>query len=75
MFLFCIEILFAYLDTVLFYYLYKPFDPLNICRSSDDGTCRIWDARGAQFAPRIYIPRPPSPDGDCSTFLVICFLL
>ncbi|KAF2532377.1 hypothetical protein F2Q70_00032193 [Brassica cretica] len=33
------------------------------CRSSDDGTCRIWDARGAQFAPRIYLPRPPSPDG------------
>lgn len=43
---------------------------LNLCRSSDDGTCRIWDARGAQFAPRIYVPRPPSPDGDCFKFLV-----
>ncbi|ONK66935.1 uncharacterized protein A4U43_C06F13740 [Asparagus officinalis] len=27
-------------------------------RSSDDGTCRIWDARHAQLSPRIYVPKP-----------------
>ncbi|XXG46868.1 hypothetical protein AAC387_Pa02g1599 [Persea americana] len=27
--------------------------------SSDDGTCRIWDARNSQCAPRVYIPKPP----------------
>lgn len=32
---------------------------LTICRSSDDGTCRIWDARNAEIRPRIYVPRPP----------------
>lgn len=34
-------------------------DPANICRSSDDGTCRIWDARYSQYSPRIYLPKPP----------------
>ncbi|XP_024044381.1 bromodomain and WD repeat-containing protein 1 isoform X3 [Citrus clementina] len=34
-------------------------DPTNICRSSDDGTCRIWDARYSQYSPRIYLPKPP----------------
>lgn len=29
----------------------------EICRSSDDGTCRIWDARNSHN-PRIYVPRP-----------------
>lgn len=28
-----------------------------IYRSSDDGTCRIWDARNSQN-PCIYVPRP-----------------
>ncbi|CAN7025408.1 hypothetical protein BRARA_F02933 [Brassica rapa] len=41
----------------------RPGSPYQLLSSSDDGTCRIWDARGAQFAPRIYLPRPPSPDG------------
>ncbi|CAN7003997.1 unnamed protein product [Brassica oleracea var. botrytis] len=41
----------------------RPGSPYQLLSSSDDGTCRIWDARGAQFAPRIYVPRPPSPDG------------
>ncbi|CAL9781950.1 unnamed protein product, partial [Musa acuminata subsp. burmannicoides] len=27
--------------------------------SSDDGTCRIWDARQSLAKPRIYIPKPP----------------
>lgn len=29
-----------------------------IYRSSDDGTCRIWDARHLQSTPRIYAPKP-----------------
>ncbi|KAL2239051.1 UNVERIFIED_CONTAM: Bromodomain and WD repeat-containing protein 1 [Sesamum indicum] len=27
-------------------------------RSSDDGTCRIWDARHSQCRPRVYLPKP-----------------
>lgn len=34
------------------------FMTYEICRSSDDGTCRIWDARNSHN-PRIYVPRPP----------------
>ncbi|KAM3759319.1 hypothetical protein ACB098_01G111600 [Castanea mollissima] len=26
--------------------------------SSDDGTCRIWDARYSNLQPRVYIPKP-----------------
>lgn len=29
----------------------------GICRSSDDGTCRIWDARHSQGCARVYVPR------------------
>ncbi|XP_010546988.1 PREDICTED: PH-interacting protein isoform X2 [Tarenaya hassleriana] len=36
----------------------RPGSPYQLLSSSDDGTCRIWDARGTQFAPRIYVPRP-----------------
>lgn len=28
------------------------------CSSSDDGTCRIWDARHTQSNPRLYVPKP-----------------
>ncbi|KAI3821785.1 hypothetical protein L1987_09357 [Smallanthus sonchifolius] len=31
----------------------------QLLSSSDDGSCRIWDARHSQFSPRIYIPKPP----------------
>ncbi|XP_076886134.1 uncharacterized protein LOC143535895 [Bidens hawaiensis] len=31
----------------------------QLLSSSDDGSCRIWDARNSQFSPRIYIPKPP----------------
>ncbi|XP_018482991.2 uncharacterized protein LOC108854004 isoform X1 [Raphanus sativus] len=41
----------------------RPGSPYQLLSSSDDGTCRIWDARGAQVPPRIYVPRPHSPDG------------
>ncbi|XP_010259313.1 PREDICTED: bromodomain and WD repeat-containing protein 1 [Nelumbo nucifera] len=31
----------------------------QLLSSSDDGTCRIWDARNSNFSPRIYLPKPP----------------
>ncbi|XP_071703831.1 uncharacterized protein [Rutidosis leptorrhynchoides] len=33
----------------------------QLLSSSDDGSCRIWDARHSQFTPRVYIPKPPEP--------------
>ncbi|URD80260.1 WD domain, G-beta repeat domain containing protein [Musa troglodytarum] len=36
-------------------------------RSSDDGTCRIWDARQSSTKPRIYIPKPPDTLAGKST--------
>ncbi|KAI4329811.1 hypothetical protein MLD38_028156 [Melastoma candidum] len=30
----------------------------QLLSSSDDGTCRVWDARYSQCAPRIYLPKP-----------------
>ncbi|KAH7513458.1 hypothetical protein FEM48_Zijuj12G0202000 [Ziziphus jujuba var. spinosa] len=36
----------------------KPSSVYNLLSSSDDGTCRIWDARNSQLSPQIYIPRP-----------------
>ncbi|KZV17019.1 bromodomain and WD repeat-containing protein 3 [Dorcoceras hygrometricum] len=32
--------------------------PYQLLSSSDDGSCRIWDARYSQFSPRIYVPKP-----------------
>ncbi|CAA0834251.1 Unknown protein [Striga hermonthica] len=37
----------------------RPGASYQLLSSSDDGTCRIWDARYSQFTPRIYVPRPP----------------
>ncbi|KAG5555237.1 hypothetical protein RHGRI_012690 [Rhododendron griersonianum] len=37
----------------------RPSSVYQLLSSSDDGTCRIWDARYSQFPPRIYVPRPP----------------
>ncbi|KAL7144369.1 hypothetical protein ABFS83_07G007100 [Erythranthe nasuta] len=37
----------------------RPGALYQLLSSSDDGTCRIWDARYSQFTPRIYVPRPP----------------
>ncbi|KAG6667993.1 PH-interacting protein [Carya illinoinensis] len=36
----------------------KPNSVYHLLSSSDDGTCRIWDARNSQLSPSIYIPRP-----------------
>lgn len=30
----------------------------QLLSSSDDGTCRIWDARYSQWSPRVYLPKP-----------------
>ncbi|KAJ8573931.1 hypothetical protein K7X08_010442 [Anisodus acutangulus] len=37
----------------------RPSSIYQLLSSSDDGTCRIWDARYSQFNPRLYIPKPP----------------
>ncbi|EPS73773.1 hypothetical protein M569_00983, partial [Genlisea aurea] len=36
----------------------RPGALYQLLSSSDDGTCRIWDARYSQFSPRIYVPKP-----------------
>ncbi|GAB2265781.1 hypothetical protein Dimus_000817 [Dionaea muscipula] len=36
----------------------RPSAIYQLLSSSDDGTCRLWDARYSQFKPRIYIPKP-----------------
>ncbi|KZV50933.1 bromodomain and WD repeat-containing protein 3 [Dorcoceras hygrometricum] len=30
----------------------------QLLSSSDDGSCRIWDARYSQWSPRVYLPKP-----------------
>ncbi|KNA26026.1 hypothetical protein SOVF_000950 [Spinacia oleracea] len=37
---------------------FSPRTAYQLLSSSDDGTCRIWDARNSQFKPRIYVPKP-----------------
>ncbi|KAJ4838668.1 hypothetical protein Tsubulata_004268 [Turnera subulata] len=36
----------------------RPGHAYQLLSSSDDGTCRIWDARSSQFSPRVYVPKP-----------------
>ncbi|XP_070012397.1 uncharacterized protein [Nicotiana sylvestris] len=36
----------------------RPSSVYQLLSSSDDGTCRIWDARYSQCVPRVYSPRP-----------------
>ncbi|KAJ4840685.1 hypothetical protein Tsubulata_048630 [Turnera subulata] len=36
----------------------RPSSVYQLLSSSDDGTCRIWDARSSNVRPRIYVPRP-----------------
>ncbi|XP_061344787.1 uncharacterized protein LOC133290675 [Gastrolobium bilobum] len=36
----------------------RPGAVYQLLSSSDDGTCRIWDARHTQSSSRIYVPRP-----------------
>ncbi|XP_031503673.1 uncharacterized protein LOC116266564 [Nymphaea colorata] len=37
----------------------RPSAVYQLLSSSDDGTCRIWDARSSSVNPRIYLPKPP----------------
>ncbi|ONK63196.1 uncharacterized protein A4U43_C07F12390 [Asparagus officinalis] len=37
---------------------FSPRSVYQLLSSSDDGTCRIWDARHSQLSPRIYVPKP-----------------
>ncbi|XP_020592278.1 bromodomain and WD repeat-containing protein 3 [Phalaenopsis equestris] len=48
----------------------RPSYCYQLLSSSDDGTCRIWDARYSQVSLRIYVPKPPDTAGrvnDTST--------
>ncbi|OIV95925.1 hypothetical protein TanjilG_27029 [Lupinus angustifolius] len=36
----------------------RPSAAYQLLSSSDDGTCRIWDARYTQSTPRIFVPKP-----------------
>ncbi|XP_048527611.1 bromodomain and WD repeat-containing protein 3-like [Triticum urartu] len=52
----------------------RPGAAFQLLSSSDDGTCRIWDARYSQQPPRIYTPKPPDAapgkSGDASSSAV-----
>ncbi|VAH90333.1 unnamed protein product [Triticum turgidum subsp. durum] len=52
----------------------RPGAAFQLLSSSDDGTCRIWDARHSQQSPRIYIPKPSDvaagKSGDASSSAV-----
>ncbi|KAJ6324663.1 hypothetical protein OIU76_011872 [Salix suchowensis] len=39
----------------------RPGSAYQLLSSSDDGTCRIWDARSSNLGTRMYVPRPPDP--------------
>ncbi|KAG9457894.1 hypothetical protein H6P81_002402 [Aristolochia fimbriata] len=59
----------------------RPAAVYQLLSSSNDGTCRIWDARNSQSKPRIYIPKPPenvagkNNDPATSTSQVGCQIL
>ncbi|KAL5097878.1 hypothetical protein RYX36_002205 [Vicia faba] len=44
----------------------RPNAVYQLLSSSDDGTCRIWDARHTQSSPRLYVPRPSDSVGRSS---------
>ncbi|XP_042432587.1 bromodomain and WD repeat-containing protein 1-like isoform X2 [Zingiber officinale] len=60
----------------------RPAAVYQLLSSSDDGTCRIWDARQSNANPRIYIPKPldtlagkvtdPSPSAGQQTHQILC---
>ncbi|WOL00289.1 bromodomain and WD repeat-containing protein 1-like [Canna indica] len=45
----------------------RPSAVYQLLSSSDDGTCRIWDARQSNAKPRVYIPKPPDALAERST--------
>lgn len=36
----------------------RPNSVYQLLSSSDDGSCRIWDAKSSRITPRIYLPKP-----------------
>lgn len=46
----------------------------NLYRSSDDGTCRVWDARSSQCPPQIYMPKPPGTLTGSIMLLTCCLI-
>ncbi|XP_027187963.1 uncharacterized protein [Cicer arietinum] len=44
----------------------RPNAVYQLLSSSDDGTCRIWDARHTQSSARLYVPRPSDSVGRSS---------
>nr|XP_010938293.1 bromodomain and WD repeat-containing protein 3 [Elaeis guineensis] len=60
----------------------RPSAVYQLLSSSDDGTCRIWDARNSHLSPRIYIPKPsdnsagkssdPSPSTGQQSHQILC---
>lgn len=41
----------------------RPNAVYQLLSSSDDGTCRIWDARYTHSTPRLYVPKPSDSTG------------
>ncbi|XVE73427.1 hypothetical protein DITRI_Ditri11bG0117100 [Diplodiscus trichospermus] len=46
----------------------RPTFAFQLLSSSDDGTCRIWDARYSHYSPRIYLPKPSEAATGRSNF-------
>ncbi|XWS76643.1 hypothetical protein CRYUN_Cryun01aG0194900 [Craigia yunnanensis] len=46
----------------------RPAFAFQLLSSSDDGTCRIWDARYSHYSPRIYLPKPSEAANGRSNF-------
>ncbi|KAE8696992.1 protein PROLIFERA-like isoform X1 [Hibiscus syriacus] len=46
----------------------RPAFAFQLLSSSDDGTCRIWEARYSHCSPRIYLPKPSEVATGSSNF-------
>ncbi|KAE8676675.1 protein PROLIFERA-like isoform X1 [Hibiscus syriacus] len=46
----------------------RPAFAFQLLSSSDDGTCRIWEARYSHCSPRIYLPKPSEAATGSSNF-------
>ncbi|KAK8636104.1 hypothetical protein V6N13_004814 [Hibiscus sabdariffa] len=46
----------------------RPAFAFQLLSSSDDGTCRIWEARYSHCSPRIYLPKPSEAATGSSSF-------
>ncbi|KAI3449399.1 hypothetical protein Pfo_006064 [Paulownia fortunei] len=47
----------------------RPNTNYHLLSSSDDGTCRVWDARYSQCRPRVYLPKPTDANTGTSSGL------